>query len=226
MKVNELFYSIQGEGVLAGVPSFFIRLAGCPLRCGFCDTKYAWDFDAGDEYSIQQIFKEATKHPTRHIVITGGEPLVNSDIVQLTEYFQKAGYHITIETSGIISPDGIKADLMSISPKMANSRPNSDLLLMDHEKLRINLTSLKSLLDEYDYQLKFVVKTSEDLEEVQLLLDQLDSVNTNKVLLMPQSSSRVEYLQTLPKVVSFCLQTGYRLTPRLHLAIWDKIPGK
>ena len=77
MIINEIFYSLQGEGSLAGVPSIFIRLAGCPLRCTWCDTKYAWDSSAGQEMSCEQILEAVADYPTRYVVLTGGEPMVH-----------------------------------------------------------------------------------------------------------------------------------------------------
>jgi 7-carboxy-7-deazaguanine synthase len=83
MVINEIFYSLQGEGFLAGVPSVFVRLAGCPLQCRWCDTKYAWDQRAGEDYNIGDIVKTVQQWPCKFIVITGGEPMINSDLPQL-----------------------------------------------------------------------------------------------------------------------------------------------
>ena len=80
LKVNEIFYSIQGEGTLAGLPSLFIRLSGCPLRCKWCDTKYAWDIDSGRDYTVEQILAEIQNCKTNFVVITGGEPMINKNL--------------------------------------------------------------------------------------------------------------------------------------------------
>ena len=87
MVINEIFYSIQGEGLLAGVPSVFVRIAGCPLRCEWCDTKYALDPDAGDEMAIPQILDKIKQWACKNIIITGGEPMVNSQLPELTTEF-------------------------------------------------------------------------------------------------------------------------------------------
>ena len=101
MKTNEIFYSLQGEGFLAGVPSVFIRLAGCPLRCKWCDTKYAWDQKAGQEYSIAKIVESVQQTKCKFLVVTGGEPMINSDLPKLVRQLKAADKHITIETAGI-----------------------------------------------------------------------------------------------------------------------------
>ena len=85
MRINEIFYSLQGEGFLAGAPSVFIRLAGCPLRCRWCDTKYAWDQTAGAHYSIAKIEQTIQHWPSKSAVITGGEPMINSDLTLLAQ---------------------------------------------------------------------------------------------------------------------------------------------
>ena len=123
MRINEIFYSLQGEGFLAGVPSVFIRLAGCPLRCKWCDTKYAWDNTAGENYSIEKILQTVQQWPSKFIVITGGEPMINSDLPKLVQKLKALGKHITIETAGIAYIPDMPCDLMSISPKLSNSVP-------------------------------------------------------------------------------------------------------
>jgi len=92
MHVNEIFYSLQGEGFLAGVPSVFVRLAGCPLRCRWCDTKYAWSEEAGRQQTITEIVRQVQEWPCRYMVITGGEPMINSDMPQLVKGLKDTGH--------------------------------------------------------------------------------------------------------------------------------------
>ena len=120
MRVNEIFYSLQGEGFQAGVPSVFVRLSGCPLRCRWCDTKYAWKEDSGFEKTPGEIVTEVNNWPCEHVVITGGEPMINSQLPQLVQALKKTDKHITIETSGIAYIPDMPCDLMSISPKLSN----------------------------------------------------------------------------------------------------------
>src|SRR5438477_12914344 len=140
MKVAELFYSIQGEGKLAGVPSFFVRASGCNLRCTWCDTPYtSWEPE-GREISVAEILSAAREHPARHVVITGGEPMIMPDVVELAAAFKREKYHVTIETAATVYKP-LELDLASLSPKLANSTPwdrEGGKFAEAHEKNRIN----------------------------------------------------------------------------------------
>jgi len=166
MIINEIFYSLQGEGFLAGVPSVFVRLAGCPLRCRWCDTKYAWDEKAGKDYTIAEIVQTVQQWSCKFIVITGGEPMINSDLPQLVRQLKTADKHITIETAGIAFLPDLACDLMSISPKLSNSTPTDPELAATHEDSRLDIAVLRKLIDNYKYQLKFVVSSQDDLPEI------------------------------------------------------------
>jgi len=102
LPVIDIFYSIQGEGKLAGVPSIFLRFAGCPIKCPWCDTSYAWNVADAVRMTVDEILPRVRTCPTRHVVITGGEPLIHPKITDLTTSLRKAGYHVTIETAGVI----------------------------------------------------------------------------------------------------------------------------
>ena len=122
MYISEIFYSIQGEGLFSGIPSVFIRTSGCNLRCLWCDSRYtSWEPE-GSEYTIEEIVEKTIEFPTRHAVITGGEPLLMKDLAELAESLHTKGYHITIETAGTLYTD-LNCDLISISPKLSNSTP-------------------------------------------------------------------------------------------------------
>src|SRR3954470_17763292 len=126
MLISEIFYSIQGEGELTGMPSVFVRTSGCNLRCTWCDTPYASWNPEGEPRSIAAIVAAVQNHPAaRHVVLTGGEPMVAKDIRVLAAEIKKLGHHITIETAATIAPDGIACDLASLSPKLLNSAPNA-----------------------------------------------------------------------------------------------------
>src|SRR5580693_5824374 len=161
MKISEIFYSIQGEGILAGVPSVFIRTTGCNLRCTWCDTPYTSWNPEGREMSIPQILDEARSYPARHAVVTGGEPMIVPEVVELT---QAVGMHVTVETAGTVYQP-VKCDLMSISPKLANSTPHereAGKWAAQHDRLRYQPDVLKKLMGAHEYQLKFVVSAEED----------------------------------------------------------------
>ena len=226
MIINEIFYSLQGEGRLSGMPSVFIRLAGCPLRCRWCDTKYAWSPEAGESYSINELIRKVSPFPTEHVVVTGGEPMVDPELGGLLNALANEGMHITVETSGINFLPGLPCDLMSISPKMSNSMPSDPELAKHHEEIRFDAAVLQELIDSYEYQLKFVVDKPGDLDEIADCMSQLDNLNPYNVFLMPQATSREEYLTKSQMVAAVCEQTGFAMSPRLQVMLWDNKRGK
>lgn len=226
MIINEIFYSIQGEGQLAGMPSIFIRLPGCPLRCQWCDTKYAWPSDAGREYSIDELNETIRSHPTRHIVITGGEPMTNPDFADFIGSLAIPNMHITIETSGISFIPDLPCGLMSISPKLSNSTPTHPDAAAEHEKNRLNMDALQDLINAYDYQLKFVVDAPADFNEIAECLEKLGNINPERVYLMPQAATRDQYISKSQMVAEFSKQTGFPISQRLQLLLWDNQKGK
>ena len=225
MRINEIFYSLQGEGFIAGIPSVFIRIAGCPLRCRWCDTKYAWDKQAGRLYSIDEIVQAVQKWPCKYVVVTGGEPMVNSDLPQLVHELKAVGKHITIETAGIAYIPDMQCDLMSISPKLSNSMPEEPELAAIHKNSKLDLAVLGSLIDNYNYQLKFVVDSEADLPEIQETIEKLENADRQKIMLMPQAATRLELLAKSPMVAELCKRTGYAFSPRLHVLIWNNQKG-
>jgi 7-carboxy-7-deazaguanine synthase len=225
MKINEIFYSLQGEGFLAGVPSVFVRIAGCPLRCRWCDTKYAWSKEAGRQYSTDEIVRTVQQWPCRFVVITGGEPMVNPDLPQLAGELKAAGRHITIETAGIAYIPDMPCDLMSISPKLSNSIPEDAKLAAIHKDSRLDLAVLEELIDNYDYQLKFVVDSEADLPEIEETIEKLTNIDSEKVMLMPQAATRQGLLAKSPMVAELCKRTGYAFSQRLQVLLWDNERG-
>ena len=168
MRIAEIFYSVQGEGSLVGVPSIFVRTSGCNLRCSWCDTPYtSWNAE-GENLSVDEIL-ERTKEfgAARHIVLTGGEPMIAPGIVELSRRFRERGMHITIETAGTVFAP-VECDLMSISPKLSNSTPDGTFRAQ-HERLRLQPDVLGRLIAAYDYQFKFVIVREEDVEEARAL---------------------------------------------------------
>lgn len=214
MFINEIFYSIQGEGLLAGVPSVFIRLAGCPLRCRWCDTKYARDTSEGIEMSIEQIIDKVQQKQCRSVVLTGGEPMVNPQLPALTKALKKLRRHITIETAGLKFIPNLTCDLLSISPKTSNSGQKT-------KKGSDPFFAVRKLIAAYSYQLKFVVETKGDLHEIQKAVKSLGKIDPAKVLLMPQAQTRDELLARSPMVARLCKQTGYTFCNRLQIFLFD-----
>jgi len=226
VRISEIFYSLQGEGFLAGVPSVFVRLAGCPLRCRWCDTKYAWDETAGTEYSISEIIQAVEQWPCKFVVITGGEPMINPDLPELTNRLKDVGKHITIETAGIKFIEDLSCDLMSISPKLSNSTPTEPKLAAVHEGSRLDEAILRKLIDNYKYQLKFVVDSQNDLPEIQKTIKKIGNVDLSRVMLMPQAAAREELLAKSHLVAEMCKSSGFAFCQRLQVLLWDNARGR
>jgi 7-carboxy-7-deazaguanine synthase len=231
MRISEIFYSVQGEGTLTGVPSVFIRTSGCNLRCTWCDTPYASWSPEGPEMTLESILAEVSKHPTRHVVVTGGEPMIAKGIRELITMLQAQRKHVTIETAGTVSPGGLRVDLASLSPKLANSTPGEDKAgagwVQRHEQTRLQPAVLREWLETaLDYQLKFVISSEADLIEARAVVASIGiPVPPEKVLLMPEGISLEAMRSRYPLLVKACLTHGYRLSPRLHIELFGNKRG-
>jgi 7-carboxy-7-deazaguanine synthase len=226
MTISEIFYSIQGEGALAGVPSVFIRTTGCNLRCTWCDTPYTSWKPQGFQIMYGPLLAEIRRHWSGHVVITGGEPMILPDIVELTDKIKAIDQHITIETAGT-RYQKVQCDLMSISPKLSNSTPHDreeGKWAEKHEELRYQPEVLKQLISEYPYQLKFVISSIDDVVEARQMVREIGA-ERNKVLLMPEGTSREVLNERASWLVEVCKDLGYRYCPRLHIDIWGDKRG-
>ncbi len=227
MYISEIFHSIQGEGLLTGVPSVFIRTAGCNLRCRWCDTPYTSWSPEGTTRTMDEIMKGVGRFPVRHAVVTGGEPLLMEDLPELTERLAASGYHVTIETAGTVYAD-LHCDLASISPKLSNSTPWTEAegkYARNHERLRINRPVLDRFMGAYPYQLKFVVDRQEDLEEIDSLVAELGEVDRTRVLLMPQGRDAGALRSKGVWVAEACKSRGFRYCPRVHIDLYGDTRG-
>ena len=228
MKISELFHSIQGEGKLTGVPSTFVRASGCNLRCTWCDTPYAsWHPDGG-EMSVGQIVARAGEYASRHVVVTGGEPLIMPDVVALCSTLRAAGHHVTVETAATVHAPA-PMDLASISPKLSNSTPtvrDGGRFAVAHDRQRINVGTIQRLIDDApDFQLKFVVSNEVDVGEVDDLLTQLRGWTPADVLLMPEGIDAGVLGARAGWVIDLCKRRGFRFCPRLHVALFGNKRG-
>ncbi len=226
MRIAELFYSIQGEGSLLGVPSVFIRTSGCNLRCHWCDTPYtSWEPE-GEEMPLDHIARYVRAHSRGHVVLTGGEPMLAPDVVSLTRELSSLGQHITIETAGTVYAP-VVCNLMSLSPKLANSTPwerEGGRRAEAHEHLRLQPGVLRRLMEDYEYQLKFVVASPSDLEELNSLVASLGA-EPSRVWLMPEGVDRDELAERSAWLVDIAKREGYRFTPRLHIDLFGHRRG-
>lgn len=223
--VSEIFYSIQGEGKSIGKPSAFLRLAGCNLNCEWCDSKYA---QKGRWMPISDIVKQLISifnksKATPHLVITGGEPLLQQNNLKLLlkDLFLKyqSPIHIEIETNGTICPslgkDFFRFISFVISPKLQSSGIKTE-----------DLTTLKSFMSSpWQYIFKFAVKDKKDLKQVKTIVKQLN-IPLDKVYLMPVGITSRELLSKGKMLAEECLKEGYNLTTRLHILIWGNKRGK
>ena len=229
MLISEIFYSIQGEGELTGIPSVFVRTSGCNLRCNWCDTMYASWQPEGAEMSVGQILAEVLKHPASHCVLTGGEPMVAKGIRELAFALRAAGKHITIETAATVSPDGMACDLASLSPKLSNSTPDQRLPAawqQKHDQLRWQPGVIRDWITHFPFQLKFVVTSATDLDEINLLLREVGvKIPSAKILLMPEGISVAAIRGRDQTLVEICKQHGYRYCNRLHVEIFGHTRG-
>jgi 7-carboxy-7-deazaguanine synthase len=226
MKIAEIFYSVQGEGSLVGVPSAFVRTSGCNLRCVWCDTPYTSWAPEGEDLTVEQILQKVSEFGAGHVVLTGGEPMIAPQIRELATGFREQGLHITIETAGTVHVP-LACDLMSISPKLRNSVPNTregGRWKLQHERLRFQPSTLKQLMTDYPYQLKFVVAAEEDLPEIEAMCSQLGAPQ-KQVILMPEGTDRDTLQQRGVWLAEVCKRTGYRFSPRLHVDLWGAKRG-
>jgi 7-carboxy-7-deazaguanine synthase len=217
--IAETFTSLQGEGMLVGVPSFFIRTSGCNMRCRWCDTPYTSWLPEGDRRSVEDLAAEARASGVSHAVVTGGEPLLQREIDILTSELRTEGLHITVETAGTVDPD-FHCDLLSLSPKTANSDPQG-AWRNRHRRLRTDHEPLRRLIGRFpDHQLKFVIADADDLREVLSVIDAVGGIEPCRVLLMAEGRNAVEVAEKAPMVAALCSEHGFRYTPRLHLDLF------
>ena len=232
MRISEVFHSIQGEGLHAGTPSVFLRTTGCNLRCWFCDTpETSWQ-PQGSTRDWEALVEQVGSFECRHVVLTGGEPLLQPDVVPLTRALHQRGHIVTIETAGTVFRP-VQADLVSLSPKLANSTPwtlpaaypRSERWAVRHERDRDNPAVIEQFVDSYEYQLKFVVDRLEDVDEVDEYLSRFSTVPPERVWLMPQAITAAGIAAKNAWIIPAAEQRGYHVSPRLHIELFGNKPG-
>jgi 7-carboxy-7-deazaguanine synthase len=219
VKIAEIYKSVQGEGLLTGVPSVFVRASGCNLRCWFCDTPYASWRPEGRDYAVDEIVAEVEEWDCGHVVITGGEPMLFSELIPLCDALRAAGRHITIETAGTLDLP-VACDLMSISPKLASSAPSATRhprWRRRHQRQRHRAEVIARLIADYEYQLKFVIDRVEDIDDVVAYLQHFPQTAAERVLLMPQGRTAGEVAARSAWIAEACAKHGWTLCPRKQL---------
>jgi 7-carboxy-7-deazaguanine synthase len=232
MRIAEIFRSLQGEGRLTGTESVFVRVCGCNLRCGYCDTAYASWLPEGDEMPVEEILKRirelAFPGLVKHVVLTGGEPMLFDEMVLLSKALKERGWHITIETSGTRYLQ-VACDLMSISPKLSNSTPSSDVdprRIVQHEANRHQPEVIERLIADYEYQFKFVVGNLADCQEVETYLTAVPEIDRGRAMLMPQGMELTELEKIAQWLEPYCAEHGLAYCPRKHIEWFGPGRGK
>ncbi len=227
MKIAEIYKSIQGEGLLTGTPSVFVRASGCNLRCWFCDTPFASWWPEGNDYAVDEIVAEVEEWDCRHVVLTGGEPMLFSELIPLAETLRKRGWHLTVETAGTLFLP-VACDLMSISPKFVGSGPDATQQphwSRRHERQRFRPTVIRRLLRDFNYQLKFVIDTISEIEEVKQFLAHFPEVCADRILLMPQGITREELVERAGWLEPICQERGWTFCPRRQIEWFGPVRG-
>lgn len=245
IRICEVYSSLQGEGLLTGTPSWFVRTSGCNLRCGFCDTPFASWEPEGENWSVETILQRCQvvepesneggeeegalgKESPMHVVITGGEPMLWGDLPELCQRMRGAGRHVTIETAGTVYLP-LEVDLMSISPKMSNSRPD---VARDagwhvrHEAVRHQPAVVERLMGEHPYQLKFVVSSKTDAEEALEYIRGLAGVKWDRVMMMPEGVTAEVLDRCAEWLVPWCQAVGVQYCDRAHIRWYGSLRGK
>ena len=216
-RVAEVFYSIQGEGVTAGLPAVFVRLQGCSVGCVWCDTKYSWDAEAGRPVDLDALVQEASAYPCRRVVVTGGEPLESPLFAPLLDALAGSGFALEVETSGTLAPPaGLASSIQwNVSLKLAASGVT--------DATRIRPPVIRDFLSRKTWW-KFVVTDERDVAEVLSLAERF-ALPRSRILLQPEAVRREELIEHGPWVVKMCTRHGFRFSPRLHVMLWGARRG-
>lgn len=212
MKVNEIFYSIEGEGIRAGYPCVFIRLQGCNLNCSYCDTRYSCEDQECENLQIREILANVQEYGCKRVTITGGEPTIHTDFYVLVNTLYREGYLVNIETNGTTSATEIKAEV-----------PNDVIITMDHKcpssgmNARMRVGNYRDL-EPHDV-LKFVVGSREDLVDADRVMSALRILNCKPNIYISPVFGEIE-----PKdIVEFMKEHHYndaRIQLQMHKFIW------
>lgn len=217
--INETFMSIQGEGRRAGVPSYFVRFAGCNLRCKWCDTKYAWKKNPRG-VTLEEVMNGIRDEKPPNVVITGGEPLLFSrDVALIT---QMNSYSFEIETNGTIMPsptlifrNARQNFFFNVSPKLISSG--------EPDTKRLNFDAL-NVFNQMGADFKFVISDSEDFIEMQSIISEV-GISNDRVFLMPNVTNKHKYVQAYQDIINLCVENRYQVSQRLHILFWGRKRG-
>ena len=223
----EIFHSLQGEGPTIGTPAVFLRLAQCNLACSWCDTKYTWDWQHYEydkevvSMDTAEVEERILELGCRHLVITGGEPLLQQrELAPLVASLKERGFYCEVETNGTIVPLpdlAEKIDQWNVSPKLATSGNSPE-----RRELPSVLEVFRRLPNAY---FKFVIVERADIEEVCALRGRYD-LPADRIILMPEGRTAVAIQRRSPWVAQGCVENGFRFSTRLHILLWGDQRGR
>ena len=210
LRLTEIFYSLQGETTTSGLPTVFVRLTGCPLRCHYCDTEYA--FFGGEKYPLSQVLEQVNGYRPRYVTVTGGEPLAQPNCLPLLKDLCDAGYRVSLETSGALPIADVDRRVVVILDLKTPASGEAGRNLWE------NLPHLKN-----GDEIKFVICDRADYEWVRLKLDQYQLNNGRFELLFSPSQGQLEPAQLAQWIIEDNLPV--RLQMQLHKQLWGDKPG-
>ena len=210
LRINEIFFSLQGETRTVGIPTVFVRLTGCPLRCHYCDTAYA--FHKGDIHSLDAIVEQVNSYTAQYVTVTGGEPLAQPNCLPLLQRLCDAGYQVSLETSGAMPIADVDPRVVVVLDLKTPGSGECDRTLED------NIRYLKPI-----DQVKFVICDRRDYEWAKARCDQYDLRHRVDEVLFSPSFGQVEYRELAEWILADRLQVRMQL--QLHKLIWDDAPG-
>jgi len=210
LRLTEIFYSLQGEGLTAGVPTVFVRLTGCPLRCRYCDTAYA--FTGGDWHGYDDILARVGEWPARHVCVTGGEPLAQPNCLGLLTALCDAGYSVSLETSGAL-------DIAEVDERVSRV---VDIKTPGSGEAKRNLWENLALLTQQD-QVKFVICDRRDFDWALERVDMHGLAERCPVLFSP-SWGQAEPGELADWILE--ARAPVRLQLQLHKVLWGDVPGR
>ena len=226
MQINEIFKSIQGEGPNFGKPAIFLRTAQCNLKCTWCDTKYTWDWENYDytkevkEMTLEEIKEQVLDLEIKHLVITGGEPLLQQDDLADLLSFLKPDFYVEIETNCTILPNKMLTDLVdqwNVSPKTKNS--GNPLELYENDECYYFFANQENCF------FKYVVEDESDIPEIKKFVTKYN-IPENRVQLMTQASTKEEISARENSISELAKANNFLFSPRLHVAMWGAQRGK
>ncbi len=210
LRITEIFYSLQGETTTSGLPTVFVRLTGCPLRCHYCDTEYA--FFGGEKYPLSQVLEQVKEYQPNYVTVTGGEPLAQPNCLPLLKDLCDAGYRVSLETSGALPIADVDKRVVVILDLKTPASGEAGRNLWE------NLPHLKN-----GDEIKFVICDRADYEWVRLKLDQYQLDDGRFELLFSPSQGQLEPVQLAEWIIEDNLPV--RLQMQLHKQLWGDKPG-